>query len=522
MSEVFDVIVIGSGHNGLVAAAYLAKAGKSVLVVERNPHFGGGVWTAVATAPGFKHDMHSMGHLGILANPLIRKDELQLQSKYGLKYIRPIADYSTTFSDGSFVISYRDLERTIGSIAAISPRDADSYRRLANQSMEFLPMITESLFVPPPPFGAFMAMMDQSPMGRNLIQTMHRSVMDILDEWFENEKVKVHFMRLCSEHFIDPDGKGDGAMMFLFPALQHTYGLNCPEGGSGVLVDSLVRCLKDHRAELRANAHVSKVTVQNGKAVGVRLADGTEIRARSCIVGQIHPYNLPAMVEGLDEQTRYEVSRVKVATYSCVAGQYALDAPPQYAHEDMSGCALNGFAPPTIREFRRVIHALHDGEMSQVPSLSVHTISNIDPTRAPAGKCAMTVWRLAPYALRSGESWDDYKSQAEEETLAMVESLLPSVKGNVIAKSFETPLDFERYSLSFQRGDVSGISTQLFQSQGHRPTPSLAQYAVPGADGLYLAGCFMHPVAGGVTGGGRATAVKIFADRGWDFEKVTK
>jgi phytoene dehydrogenase-like protein len=187
----------------------------------------------------------------------------------------------------------------------------------------------------------------------------------------------------------------------------------------------------------------------------------------------------------------------------------------------LNACALNGFAPPTVKEFRRIIHAITDGEMSKAPSLSVHTISNIDPTRAPPGKATMTVWRLAPYKL-TDRSWDDYKGQAEEETLAMVETLLPSVKGKVIAKTLETPLDFERYSLSFQGGDVSGISTQLFQSQGHRPTPSLAQYAVPGAGGLYLAGCFMHPVAGGVTGGGRATAVKIFADNGWNFDKVTK
>ncbi len=520
MSETFDVMVIGSGHNGLVADAYLAKAGRSVLVLERNAHFGGGVATAEVTLPGFRHDLHSMGHLGIMINPLIRNDELKLQSRYGLKYIAPTADYSTTFSDGSLLVSYRDFERTVESIAAFSPRDADAYRRLARESMEFLPMIAESLFVPPPPFGAFMAMMDQSAMGKNLIQTMQRSIIDILDERFENEHVKVHFMRIWSEHFIDPECKGDGASMFMLPAFQHTYGLNCPEGGSGSLVSSLIRCLEDHGAELRASTHVAKVLVESGKAVGVRLADGNEIRARHCVIGQIHPYNLPSMVDGLDEQVRYEVGRAQTAVYSCVAAHYALDAPPVYAQPDLDTCALNGFAPPSVKEFKRFFRALHEGEMSSTPVLAVHTVSNMDPTRAPAGKCAMTVWRLAPFKLEGQPGWDDYKAQAEEETLAMVEGLLPSIKGKVLAQSFETPLDFERYSLTFQKGDVSGLSTQLFQSQGHRPTPSLAQYAVPGADGLYLAGCFMHPVAGGVTGGGRATAIKIFADKGWDFDKV--
>ena len=96
------------------------------------------------------------------------------------------------------------------------------------------------------------------------------------------------------------------------------------------------------------------------------------------------------MVDGLDEQTRYEVGRAQTSSYSCVAAQYALDAPPRYAHEDLNNCALNGFAPPSIKEFRGLFHSLHEGEMSRIPVLAVHTISNIDPSRAPAGKAAMT------------------------------------------------------------------------------------------------------------------------------------
>lgn len=520
MPETYDVIVIGGGHNGLVAGAYLAKAGQSVLVLEKNANFGGGVHTAEVTLPGFKSDMHSMGHLGIYANPLIKNDELQLQSKYGLKYIRPLADFSTTFPDQSTIINYKDLDRTVESIAQISRHDADAYYRLAQKSQELLPLIVEPLFVPPPPFGAFMAMMDQSTIGRNFIQTMHRSVLDILDEWFNDEKVKCHFMRLCSEHFIDPMGKGDGAWIFTLPSFSHNYGLNAPEGGSGMLVTSLVRCLEDHGAELRSNTLVTKVINEGGKASGVILEDGTEIRARNCIVGQIHPYNLPGMVDGLDEQICYEAKRVQTSSYSCIAAQYALDAPIEYAHEDLHQCLLNGYAPETIAEFRKLFATLHDGEMSKQEILSVLTVSDFDPTRAPKGKAVMTSWRLAPFHLSGGRDWDGYKAEAEAETLDMVKSLIPSMKGKVLAQHFETPLDFQRYTPSFQNGDVSGISTQMFQSLGHRPTPSLAQYAVPGAENLYLAGNFMHPVAGGVTGGGRATAIKIFNDKGWDFDKV--
>ncbi|HEY8331769.1 MAG TPA: NAD(P)/FAD-dependent oxidoreductase [Pseudomonas sp.] len=311
MSEVFDIVVVGSGHNGLTAAGYLAKAGKSVLVLESKPYFGGGVDTREITVPGFRHDLHSSCHMGVVINPLISKDELQLQRKYGLEYIRPDADYSTTFSDGNCLISYRDLDRTLDSIASVSRKDADAYRRLYQDSIDFISLAIEGMFVPPPPFGAVVALLDQSAMGRNALHELQRSPLDILDERFESEKVKIHMMRLLTEHFVDPECMGEGGALFMYPAFLDRYGLNTPRGGSGGLVDALVRQLQDHGAVLRADSTVVKVLTAKGRAEGVRLADGTEIRAREAVVGQIHPYNLSAMVDGLDDQILYEARRAQ-------------------------------------------------------------------------------------------------------------------------------------------------------------------------------------------------------------------
>ncbi|MGB6758447.1 MAG: FAD-dependent oxidoreductase, partial [Xanthobacteraceae bacterium] len=125
----YDVIAVGAGANGLIAAAYMAKAGKKVLVLERGAWFGGGVATHEAVSPGFRHDIHSATHIVIQGNPLIRNDELGLISKFGLKYIYPEGIFSTIFDDQTSIVSYSDLDKTCQSIAAVSPRDADAYRR---------------------------------------------------------------------------------------------------------------------------------------------------------------------------------------------------------------------------------------------------------------------------------------------------------------------------------------------------------------------------------------------------------
>ncbi|NQD91934.1 NAD(P)/FAD-dependent oxidoreductase [Pseudomonas sp. CrR25] len=521
MSEVFDVVVIGSGHNGLVTAGYLAKAGKSVLILEGHEHYGGGVATREVTLPGFKSDLHSTAHLSIQFNPLITRDELQLKSKYGLEYIRPEADISTTFTDGSTLISYKDLDRTIDNIAQVSKKDADAYYKLFQEGAEFAPLAIEGMFAPPPPFGAFVALLDQSPIGRNALHMMQRSVADIFDERFESDKVKIHIMRILSEHFIDPEIKGDGGVAFMYPAMLNKAGFCTPRGGSGALVDALIRQLKDHGAEFRNNSKVVKVLTSKGKAEGVRLADGSEIRAREVVVGQIHPYLLPKLVDGLDDQIQLEIKRAETSTFSCVTAHYALDAPPQYAHPDINDAWVNGLAPTSLKEYLTVFDDLRNGRVPKVPSIGTISTHKIDPTRNPEGKATFLAWRIMPFKLAGNRSWEDIRSEVEEETLDMIESFLPGLKANVLAKAFDTPEDIAAYSPTFQNGDVVGLSGQFFQTQGHRPTPSLAQYAVPGADNLYLSGTCMHPSVGGVTGGGRATAIKIFGDKEWDFDKVS-
>lgn len=525
MDREYDVVLVGSGHNGLIAAGYLAKAGLEVLVLERNDWFGGGVATDESVAPGFHHDLHSATHILIQANPLILNDELGLLAKYGLEYIYPDAVFSTIFDDHTSIVTYSDLERTCASIAAISPADAENYRRFSAKSREVLPIIVEGAFVPPPPQGPFWALLDQSAEGQTFMSALQKSILDIVNEWFDADKVKIHLLKMAAEGLVAPEEKGTGILLYTLPSFVHAYPSGVPRGGSGALTQALIRCLEDHGAELRLGSEVEKVLTEGGKATGVRLAGGETLGARKAVLAMVHPWLLPDLVDGLDAHLVANARGTTTASFAIMAGHYALNEAPEYhAGEEPGRAALVNFAPGRMEPFLRIFDNFRYGDViSDDAIMAAHEHAQFDPALAPPGKATYTVFGFAPFELRDGGSaaWDARKDEIAEWLLGRCRHYITNLdNANIVARRFDTPLDMRRNSPTFQGADVGGVGKYLHQFAGHRPTPELAQFAVPGADGLYLAGTFMHP-AGGVTGGGRATAVKICGDLGIDFDKLT-
>jgi phytoene dehydrogenase-like protein len=522
----YDIVALGGGHNGLTAAAYMAKAGKKVLVLERKPWAGGGVATRELTLPGFRHDEHSSVHIMIQGNPMITADELGLFSRFGLEYKYSDVPHVTIFPDQTVLITYKDLDRTCQGIARMcGERDAEAYRRFAERSMQLLPMFMQGLYAPPLPMGAFVAMLDQSDEGRELFEMMSRSSVEIAEHYFESDRLRIHLVRLVTENLQMPDELGTGMGVFLMPGLIHSYGVSQPIGGSGRLSESLIRAIQAYGGEVRVNAEVARIVTSGGRAVGVELTDGETIAAKDGVIGALHPHVLRKFVSGIPEPVLRRAERVTPSTFSLHLSHYALAEKARFRAGAEAGRAtlLEMVATDDWQELLGDFDLLRRGRLPDRRLSAGGDPSINDPTRAPAGMGTFYGVTFAPYNLADGgpARWDEIKLQVAEENLAHYRLFIENMDdANLLAKSIYSPLDMERSSPnSFVRGDVHGCAPFFYQTLAHRPTPDLGNLTVPGVDRLYLVGPFMHP-GGGVFGAGRGTAIKMMDDLGIDFDRV--
>ena len=522
MSKAYDVVAIGSGHNGLVAAAYLAAAGKRVLVLERNAWFGGGVITRELTVPGFRHDQHSMAHIFIQGNPLLKNDELQLKARYGLRYVFPAVPMMALFEDGTRLALHRNRERTRAEIAQFSPHDAEAYVRLATEAAQWLPMIESTLYSAPAPLGASTALMDQSREGRALWRMTQMSTHDLLCEYFEHDRVRMLLARVAGENLVSPDEKATALGVFVFIAFLEAYGFGVPVGGSGQLTAALVACIRAHGGEVLSAVDVERVEVRGGRARGVRTRDGREFAASDGVIGAIHPHHLGRMVEGVDPRIAAAAAATEISPNACITVHAALQAPLRTRAGEPLPAVMVELLPNDYETLRRSFDELRYGNLSPYPLIGLGSLSQFDASRAPPGAATLHAWDYVPYVRRDGRAWDEAKGEYAEHMLAHAARFLPNLtQANIIAYHCDSPLDMERTSASFVHGDLHGVATSTYQSGAHRPIPELGQYTVPGIERLYLVGPFQHP-GGGVFGAGRATAVKIFEDLKLDFARALK
>ena len=525
MSEQYDVVVMGAGHNGLTAACYLAKAGKKVLVLERQSFPGGGVVTLELNTPGYRHDLHSSCHIMIQGNPMLTEDELGLVGQYGLDYHYSELPYASIFPGNETLITYKDLDRACEEIAKFNENDAEAYRGFAQRSIEMMPMFISGLYAPPVPLGGMIAMLDSSDEGRDVLDAMSRSSLDIIDRLFEDDRVKMHLLKLVTENLQLPDELGTGMGIYLMPGIIHTFGVSQPRGGSGGLTDALVRCFEAHGGELRLNCEVDKVLTSGGAATGLRTTDGEEFHARNGVIGAIHPHLLTRFIDGVPDLVAARGKRVNLSTQSLFVSHYDLKERTKYhaGDEITRATMLEYFTYDRLSELLDDFDYLRRKRIPPRPLTGGGDETHADPSRAPEGAGIFHAITMAPYDIAGHGPvyWDEIKEAEAARNLEYYRQFISNLTDdNIIAASHWSPLDMERSSPnSFVGGDMHGCAPFLYQSAGHRPTPDLGQYTVPGVDRMYLVGPFMHP-GGGIYGAGRATAIRMFDDMDIDFERV--
>ena len=524
MAENYDVVIAGGGHNGLIAGGYLAKAGLNVCVVEHQPYLGGGVVTLECSVPGFKHDICSTWHGFIQANPLLVRDELELKSKFGLKYLFPELSLTAIFPDNRSLNFYRDVDKTCESIAQFSQKDAVAYRKFYDWSVNMLDMFTTGMYSPPSPYGAFAALMDSNPDGQELLRATMMSGMDVIDMYFEDPHVKIALGKFVSEGMIGPNTKGTGLILFLFIPLSHKYGGGIPVGGSAELSNSLGRCIEHHGGTIKLSSTIKKFKISGDRVSGVVLESGEEIEASRAVISNFNIKQIPSMIEDakdVPERFLNGVKAVNNAEFVAMNNHLALNEAPHWTCGDEANEAMwVEMLPDDVDEFLRCFEGLTHGEPDEkLPVAITNTI--FDPTRAPDGKHTLYLYCFQPYELKKGgaAAWDEIGNDVYMGLLNNMRKYTDNMGDeNILGVKTYTPLDYERHNPAWARGDFGHIGTFMWQQNASRPMFGWGQYRMPVKD-LYLCGPSTHPGLG-VVGGGRAAVQVVFEDLGLDFEKI--
>jgi phytoene dehydrogenase-like protein len=505
-----DVVVIGAGHNSLVAAGYLAAAGLEVLVLEAAAIPGGDTVTEELTLPGFAHDSCSSAHVLIQANPLIRDDELDLQAKFGLQYVHTDPAVVLPQADGDCLVMRPDLDATADEVARWSPADARAFRALVGEWTGGLAAV----------HGRWSSGLD---LGDSDTVTRYRalrarSAWDVVHERFEHPVVRSFVLWLAMATIQDPRRPGTGFLPSSLTVGRLTFGWSTPLGGSGALPTALVRQIESFGGRVACSSPVTHIEVTGDRATAVRTADGRRVRARRAVVSSAHLSQLGDMLTGTpvpgdlaEARDRWRPGLSVFAVHAALRADLSFPTP---AGPMASVAAGLGTADGTIAQ----LDAFYRGEADATdPWLLVVNQTVVDPQRAPDGGGTFKILTVAPYERADGRSWAETKDAYAAELLALVRARSHGLdEGDLLAVRVESPVDVAGHNVHNLGGSCHG--GEFLMADGS-VLPGWTSYrtSVPG---LFLTGATTHP-GGSVSGRpGRNAARTVLTDLGLDPSRV--
>jgi phytoene dehydrogenase-like protein len=511
-----DVVVIGAGHNALVAAAYLAKAGLSVTVLEARATIGGGTVTEELTARGFRHDTFSSGHPWLLTNPIFTADELGI-FRNGLSYIGNDPVLVVPFPDGESITIWRDKHRTADGIARFSRRDADAWLRLYDDWAVLAPVHLARTTRAP---GEFTPGTDSAAEAR-YAALLEKSCWDVTHERFESEHVRGALLWFGMVAVQPIDRSGTGLLPLLVPVTWSDYGWLNVIGGSLRLSESLAGVVTAHGGRIVTNARVQQILVEHDRAAGAQTEDGRFFRARRAVVSSMHFTALPKVVAARMPEAFLAGVDAWRSGPSLFVVHMALRANQRVrTREGPIAAVLAGLS--TVRGVGQQLRNVTEQRLTQSEPWMLAACSTwVDPSRAPEGHGTLKLITFAPYELEGDPArWEtvknDYADFLIEQYSALVAGFRP---GDELGRHVMSPFDIERANASYYRGAAQGGEMLPGQMGLNRPVRGWANYRMPVA-GLYQTGTSAHP--GGPVSGwpGRNAARAVLEDLQIDWRRI--
>jgi phytoene dehydrogenase-like protein len=541
----YDAVVIGGGHNGLISAAYLARAGLKTVVLERR-HVLGGAAVTEEIFPGFRFSVFSYV-VSLLRPEIIREldlprhglDILPLDGTFtplpeGQGRAAPRDQAGNKIGTGDYLWRVNDHGRTVRELRRWSKLDAEAYEEYGQLMVDMARFIKPILSIVPPdpasndprpllPLGglarAFQRLMERQQAV--FVQLMTMSASDFLDQWFETDPLKA----TMSASGIIGTYQGVKSPGTAYVLLHHYMGeidgafraWGIPKGGTGGISNAIASAARANGAEIRTEAPVAKILTRGGRATGVVLESGEEILAESVLSSvDVRRTFIDLLEPGVvDDEFTAEVRRFKFRGSSGKVN-LALDGLPSFTSLPGPGEHLRGAISlsPSIADMERAYDDAKYGHWSRKPYVDIVIPTLVDPSMAPPGKHVMSCFvQYAPYHLADGlGTWDDNREAFGDAVVDRIAEFAPDIRSKILHRNVQTPLDIER-TTGLTEGNIFQGELSLEQLFFSRPVPGWARFRTPVRD-LWMCGSSTHPGGGIMGANGRIAAIELLRSRG--------
>ena len=514
-----DAVIIGAGHNSLACAVCLSEAGWRVHVVEQNAEPGGAVKTGEYTAPGFRHDWAAM-NLSLFAGSAFFQQHGEKLTGDGAAFVAAKHCFSSVFPDGSWFGVSNDAEENLRRVATFSEKDAAAWKSMS----EAFPAEAEVLFaILGSSFGKRASAKTLWSVWRkkgvsgslDLARFLLSSPREWLDETFETEQIKATLAAWGMHLDFAPDIAGGALFPYLEANANQAFGMALGQGGADTIIKAMVKRIEASGGTIECGAAATRILVEGGKAVGIELADGRDIRASKAVIANVAPSALMQLT-GRTGNSRYDE---RMAGFQHAPGtmmiHLAMEALPDWVVPELRDFAYVHLAP-SLDQMARTYQQAKAGLLPDTPIIVTGQPTVIDPSRAPEGKHVLWLQvRMVPGVIKgdaagkiAATDWADAAEPYAERALDIVEQYAPGTRDKIIARRVVTPVELEADNPNLVGGDQVCGSHHLFQNFLFRPMRGYTDGRTP-IDRLFHTGASVWPGAGTGAGSGTMLGQKL-------------